>query len=56
MLEWILIIVVLAAIFYAKDLPALKDKAVSYGQDLLQKAKAKKEQISADKKENSDKK
>ena len=43
MLEWILIIAVIAAIFYAKDLPALKDKIVVLGEDLLKKAKEKKD-------------
>ena len=52
MLEWILIIAVLAAIFFAKDLPAVKDKAVDLGKVLLQKAKEKKDQIAAEKQEN----
>ena len=56
MLEWILIIAVLAAIFYAKDLPALKDKTVEIGKSLLQKAKEKKLTSAAPKKENENKK
>ncbi len=56
MLEWILIIAVLAAIFYAKDLPALKDKTVEIGKSLLQKAKEKKPTSAAPKKENENKK
>lgn len=51
MLEWILIIAVLAAIFYAKDLPALRKKALDIGSDLLQKAKEKKEQLAEKQKE-----
>ncbi len=56
MLEWILIIAVIAAIFYAKDLPALKDKIVVLGEDLLKKAKEKKEQIAASQKSDKEKK
>ena len=56
MLEWILIIVVLAAIFYAKDLPTLKNKAVEVGNQLLQKAKEKKEHLAEKQKENKEEK
>lgn len=52
MLEWILIIAVLAAIFYAKDLPALRNKAIEVGNQLLEKAKEKKEQLAEKQKEN----
>lgn len=56
MLEWILIIAVLAAIFYAKDLPALRNKALEIGCELLQKAKEKKEQLAEKQKENNEEK
>lgn len=56
MLEWIVIIAVIAAIFYAKDLPSLKNKALKIGNNLLRKAKEKKEQIITDKAENKEEK
>lgn len=56
MLEWILIIAVLAAIFYAKDLPTLKNKAIEVGNQLLQKAKEKKEHLAEKQKENKEEK
>lgn len=46
MFEWILIIAILAAIFYAKDLPALKNKTLKIGSEILKKAKEKKAHLS----------
>ena len=56
MLEWIIIIAVLLAIFYAKDLPALKNKTLEIGNELLQKAKEKKEQLADRQHENKEEK
>lgn len=49
MLEWILIIAVLAAIFFAKDLPILKNRALDFCSFIVDKAKEKKDQIMASK-------
>lgn len=45
MLEWILIILVIAAIFYASDLPKLRDAAKDYALKLIETAKEKKAEL-----------
>lgn len=45
MFEWIIIILVLAAIFYASDLPKLRDLTKAYIQKLIETAKEKKSEF-----------
>lgn len=58
MLEWILIILAVAAIFYAGDLPKLKVYLEEKSKKAIEKAKEKRDEIEAkmnkDKKDNSD--
>lgn len=57
MFEWILIIIIVAAIFFAGDLPKLKSFMEEKGKAALNKAKDKKTELeskmSKDKKDNS---